>query len=177
MTPYFPSLHHFFTLIAGGSIPSGNETRRAIISSNAGTRLLSIPIHGGASRLKAPRQEDNAEVIQVSEHGRWRHAHLQAITSEYGRLPYFEHLYPLLEEALDSSITSLNDINTGIFRAMQRIGCPQGIIPVPQHAEKEAVQALEAQFHALYLNKAISALPAIMLLGPRTTFLCSSSLI
>lgn len=172
MYPYLPTPAEL-RCIARGKYDTQSLTltqlRRALVSSNTGLRWLSIPLEGGGRRRVAPEKMDD---IMVSEHGNWRHVHLQAIASEYGRMPYFEHLYPLLEEALAPARKRLADINALVVDAMMRIGIPGGGIGECRHEiAAEVTSEYRSAFPDIASNANASALPAVMLLGPRTALL------
>ena len=55
--------------------------------------VLSVPVSGGASILK---RRDCSEVM-ISDHGRWQEVHLGALKAVFGKTPYFQHIYPEIE--------------------------------------------------------------------------------
>lgn len=65
------------------SKPIGKKMLRAITRYNiSDTLTLSVPlVHGSGKPM-------------VSDHGRWRRAHLNALQTAYGRTPYYPYLMP-----------------------------------------------------------------------------------
>lgn len=98
----------------------GKDFARCRIVGNGEEMMLSIPVEGGASRLKRlPSNTDRDKAnIAISEHGNWRHAHIGALQAAYGRTPYFPHLMPILEEIYNSGEKSLATFNEMIHKAI-----------------------------------------------------------
>lgn len=110
MIPFAPSLAAARVLLSDETYRprQGKELARTLI---AGDRLLTVPVEGGASRLK--RLSQNLSEIMISDHGAWRREHLGAWNAVYGKTPFFPYLYPLLEAAYANhshgSLTEFND--------------------------------------------------------------------
>lgn len=170
MVPYLPSLYEMRRIIQTGnaSLSSGSPyMRSAMLATRTGWRRLSIPLEGGGRKKR-----ENWEHTRVSEHGNWRHIHLQAIASEYGRLPYFEHIYPLLQDALNKDNLLLETICRKAFEAMTEIGMPEiSSTTVPKGVKEDTRNILSSCYPLFFENPEASALPAIMLLGRRSVLL------
>jgi hypothetical protein len=179
--PYLPSAQWYMAVIASAlDVAAGasqsiiypevlpRDINRCIVKSNNGERTLSIPIEGGFSRVKhAPTAPH-----QVSEHGDWRRLHLAAFMSEYGKTPFFEHLYPQIAEALDSSHTLLSDISTPLHEMTMRMICDSDIIAsldALRRHDPTMYEKLRHQ-HSGEVDAHLSVLDAMMRLGRETTF-------
>lgn len=90
-------------------------TRCRINGVTGETLLLSIPIEGGATRLK---KESAIPNLMLSDHGNWRHVHPGALNATYGRSPYFQHLMPLLADVYASPEKSLSGFTTLLHEAI-----------------------------------------------------------
>ncbi len=105
------------------SFPSvkGKEQARTLIE---GGMTLSVPVEGGASRLK---RECGSEII-ISDHGRWQDVHLGALKAHYGKAPYFSHLFPKIERIYkEKSSGPLQDFNLALHQlALQWLGLEDG---------------------------------------------------
>lgn len=82
-----------YYLLGGRELPPpGRDAARTLIRGNAEPLRLSIPVEGGAARLKHPGADP-----AISPHGNWRALHLGAWNAAYGRTPFFIHLFPEIE--------------------------------------------------------------------------------
>lgn len=101
----------------------GKDFARCRIVGNGTEMMLSIPVEGGASRLKrlSGATAGNQANILISEHGNWRHAHIGALQAAYGRTPYFPHLMPTLEKAYYSGEKSLEALNEIMHKAVVKM--------------------------------------------------------
>lgn len=75
-------------LTVSGCVATREYARTAIQGGN-----LCIPVEGGASVLKR-----RGAVPVVAEHGRWRQSHQGAWNADYGKTPFFGHIYPAFQE-------------------------------------------------------------------------------
>ncbi|MDE6681806.1 MAG: WbqC family protein [Muribaculaceae bacterium] len=100
------------TLSKEEAFPSvkGKEQARILID---GEIMLSVPVVGGASRLK----RDCGPDVMISDHGRWQDVHLGAIKAVYGKTPYFPHLFPEIEKIYrERSNGSLEKFNMALHQ-------------------------------------------------------------
>ena len=84
---------------------------RCVIATTQGTQALTIPVtHGGGTTLTRD--------IRISDHGKWRQEHWNAIRTAYGESPFFEFyaddLAPFFEQRWDFLI----DFNEAIMEKM-----------------------------------------------------------
>lgn len=94
---------------------SGKDFTRCRIKGTSSETFLSIPVEGGASRLK---RTSNIPYIDISEHGNWRHTHMGAINAAYGRTPYYLYHMPMLESVYKSGERSLKKFNEMMHSAV-----------------------------------------------------------
>ncbi|MDR3129262.1 MAG: WbqC family protein [Tannerellaceae bacterium] len=59
---------------------------RCLIGGANGLLTLTIPVEKPRSNLKIPIRD-----VRISEHGRWRHQHWQALVSAYRKSPFFDY--------------------------------------------------------------------------------------
>lgn len=83
-------------------------SRTRMTSENGDAVLLSVPIAGGASAVK---REPYAS-LRISDHGNWRHTHINALQSLYGRLPYAVHYLPRYDATLGADHAKLEGLNS-----------------------------------------------------------------
>lgn len=79
------------------------RNRISILTSN-GRLQLTVPVQSTGG-LPTPLR-----AIRVAE-GKWRHEHLHAIRSAYGRAAYFEHYYPIIEQCYTSNVEYLAEMS------------------------------------------------------------------
>lgn len=93
------------------------ELSRTFIKDSSNRDLiLSIAVEGGARQLRVP---DKIKEVYLSEHGNWRHNHLNAIIAAYGKKPFFIHIYPDLKNIYeDLSLIRLEDFNNTLHRLL-----------------------------------------------------------
>lgn len=139
--------------------PERKAERRCVIRSNTGTRLLTVPVaHGSA--------------WEVSEHGDWRQAHMQALMSEYGRCPYYPHIIPRIEAVVMSGETDLRTINSRMHEVIMTVAAPADTL--------QRVAAMmhdnPAHWHALHAERSrgevesLTVIDLLMRRGPEAIF-------
>lgn len=69
-------------------------TRTLIESNTPEGMVLTVPVIGGSSMVKKGKVAE----FRISDHGDWTRIHLGALDAAYGREPFFQHLFPILEE-------------------------------------------------------------------------------
>lgn len=83
------------------TFPKQTYRNRMVIAAESGPLALSIPVEGSSAKHQLMRD------LRISEHGRWRHLHWQAIKSAYGESAFFEYyeddLRPFYEDCGPSS--------------------------------------------------------------------------
>lgn len=87
---------------------------RCVIATEHGTQALTIPIeHFGPH---TPTRD-----IRISDHGRWRSLHFNAIRSAYGESPFFEFYVDDLAPFFERKWTFLIDFNEAITNTMSQL--------------------------------------------------------
>jgi hypothetical protein len=92
------------------------RNRFEILTAN-GAITLSIPLQ------KGKHNQQNIRDVKIAYQENWRKVHLETIKSAYGKSPYFEHYFPLLEDFYQNQYDSLFEFNISslkfILRAMK----------------------------------------------------------
>lgn len=118
---YFPRLA-FFALareadlvVLGDTFQYSRQSgqNRTLLRSGQGPHWLTVPI-GGGLHGKPQRQ------IQPDAQTDWAKRHLRAIRFDLGTTPYFDHLYPEIEEVLSTPHASLADLNVATISMLAR---------------------------------------------------------
>jgi hypothetical protein len=78
------------------------RNRMSILTSN-GRLHLTVPVQSTGG-IPTPMRE-----VRLAD-GKWRHEHLYAIRSAYGRAAYFEHYYPMIEACYKTAATHLSEL-------------------------------------------------------------------
>lgn len=81
-----------------------NRNRFDILTSN-GKQSLTIPLKKGKNE-KQPMSE-----VLISYDENWPNQHLQSIQSAYGKSPYFEHYFPMVESLFQKRFEKLFELN------------------------------------------------------------------
>lgn len=165
MLPYLGSLlwyrRYVRAVLSGAAVPlpERKADRRCVIRSNTGTRLLTVPVLHGNPR-------------EVSEHGNWRGAHMQALMSEYGRCPYYAHLMPQIEAVVMSGETSLPAINSRLHQVVIATVAPADTmerVAMLMHTNPALWQALHRERSAGE-DESLSVIDVLMRRGPEAIF-------
>lgn len=120
---YLPTIDYFLELMKAEEISlECQETfqkqtyrnRTLILGANK-VETLTIPVIHSADQ----HQLITATAIDYST--RWAHIHLQTLKSAYGRSPYFEYYFPLIEKIYKSKPPLLFDLNEQLLSACLEI--------------------------------------------------------
>ena len=98
-TAYLPPIQYFTKLLhregvlleTAENFVKQSYRNRCHIAGPEGMQPLTIPVEKSPSP-KAPIRD-----IRISEHGNWRHLHLNALISSYGSAPFFDHYMTEIE--------------------------------------------------------------------------------
>lgn len=101
-----------------GALKTRDYTRTLIGSNSPEGMTLTVPVAGGASAVKRMGPDE----LMISDHGEWTRIHLGAIEAAYGREPYFQHLFPEIEEIICGYPKYLSDLNVSLM------GCLMGFL-------------------------------------------------
>ncbi len=85
---------------------------RCVIASPQGPLTLTIPI------VKPAANQHCMKDIQISEHGKWRHLHWNALVSAYNNSPYFMYYQDDLAPFYEKQYTWLYDYNMELCQLM-----------------------------------------------------------
>ncbi len=59
--------------------------------------------------------------VTINAGGKWQHKHLQALTTNYPKSPYFDDYYPILESALRQDFETIADLNIHMITQIREI--------------------------------------------------------
>lgn len=125
---YLAPIHYYTKLYSGRSIieercdhyAKQTYRNRCIIATADGPLALSIPIEsksgGSEGTSKTPTRD-----IRISEHGKWRHLHWNALVSAYENSPFFEYYADDFERIYQSRHTFLVDFNTAFRHLIEEL--------------------------------------------------------
>ena len=114
---YLGNVQWFARLFEGAVIDVGEHyvkqswRNRCEIASAGGRLSLTVNVMAGAQRL--PVRE-----VRIDYSKRWQHRHVEALRSAYGRAPFFEHYWPVLEPVLRRSPTFLYDLDRELLETL-----------------------------------------------------------
>lgn len=103
--PVYAHLYASAGMLTDGDSPFVKQTfrNRAIIATENGTQALIIPVeHNGVQAIRD---------IRISEHGRWRHLHWNALKSAYKKSPFFDYYADDFAHFYEESDSFLMDFN------------------------------------------------------------------
>lgn len=129
-TAYLGTTQYYRRLLREGcaidlSVPYRKQTgmNRCSIDSPNGPLALTVPVVN-------PHGRTQVGDILISEHGKWRHQHWNALVSSYGQTPYFEYyaedFYPFYHE---KEWTRLADFNQALHITVMRLLDPFPLLP------------------------------------------------
>lgn len=116
-TAYLPPIQYFTKLLhregvlleTAENFVKQSYRNRCHIAGPEGMQPLTIPVEKSPSP-KAPIRD-----IRISEHGNWRHLHLNALISSYGSAPFFDHYMTEIEPFYRHKYTFLWDFNLDLL--------------------------------------------------------------
>lgn len=116
-TAYFPPIQYMTKFLHPGGVKMETAENfvkqtyrnRCHICGAEGIQALTIPVE------KSPSPKTPIREIRISDHGRWRHLHLNAIISSYGSAPFFEHYISDIEAFYRNKYTFIFDFNLDIL--------------------------------------------------------------
>ncbi len=99
---------------------------RCWIASPNGPMALTVPV------VKANKPGQLMRDIRISEHGNWRHVHWNALTSNYGRTPFFEFYADDFAPFYEKRWEFLVDYNQALQEmVLEEIGSPSPLTLPP----------------------------------------------
>lgn len=119
---YWPSLTWVANLINApdiqleqwGTYQKQSLVNRCKITGGNGTITLSVPLIGGREQKALL----TAVEIDYSQH--WPLKHLRSVKSCYGKAPFFDHYFPLIEQLLMQHFPRLMDLDFAIILQLQK---------------------------------------------------------
>lgn len=116
-TAYLPPIQYFTKLLhPHGVVLEGAENfvkqsyrNRCHIAGPEGLQPLTVPVE------KSPSPKSPIRDIRISDHGNWRHLHLNALISSYGSAPFFDYYITDLEPFYTHKYTFLWEFNLDLL--------------------------------------------------------------
>ena len=108
--PYYRLMHRAadVSIEAWEHYPKQTLRNRCLIATAGGVQALTVPVVR-PDNPKAPTRD-----IRISDHGRWRHLHWQALVSAYGMSPFFEYYADDFAPFYERPYTFLIDYNMAL---------------------------------------------------------------
>ena len=167
--PYLPSTLWMQGKAERRSLKTRDFTRTLIESNAPEGIILTVPVVGGSSAAKRLKPE----MLEISDHGDWTRIHLGAIEAAYGREPYFQHLFPEIEDVIDPFPEHLAMLNVLLMEKMMNfIGYANAIEEVRNLRESnpERCSAIARRLEKK-IDPAHSFLEPLFRFGPDAIFL------
>lgn len=146
------------------------RNRYDILTSN-GKQSLSIPLKKGKN------EKQRIDEVLISYDENWPNQHLHAIRSAYGKSPYFEHYFPLIETLLKNRFEKLVELNDASLRKLLKtlrlnidVAYTSTFIPDKHlviYTEKRYPQVFEYKFD---FTKNLSIIDLLFNTGPEATY-------
>lgn len=147
-----------------------NRNRFDILTSN-GKQSLSIPLKKGKNE-KQPISE-----VLISYDENWPNQHLQSIQSAYGKSPYFEHYFPMIEFLFQKRFEKLIELNDAsllqsikALKLNTTISSTTSYLPEKSHCsytEKKYPQVFEYKFG---FTENLSIIDLLFNTGPEASY-------
>ncbi len=160
-TMYLPPVQVMAAIIRAGVLfLEANEhyqkrsyRNRCHIAGPQGIQRLSIPLKGGRNTHMPIRE------LRISDAFDWRHRHLQALRTSYGRAPFFDHYMPELEALMQKKYFFLFDLNRALLEWLCRsFDCEIRIYETEAFGRAPDALDLRGKFHPGYAP-ALASMP------------------
>lgn len=92
-----------------GAYQKQSGANRCKIWSDKGLLTLSVPLIGGREQKTLLRE------VKIDNTQRWAIQHIRSIKSCYGKAPFFDHYFPLIEKVVTQRYERLIDLNHTIL--------------------------------------------------------------
>jgi len=153
------------------------STHRCVISGANGIQRLTVPIEKPA-KMHVTRLSG----VKVSTHGEWWNVHWGAISSAYGRTPFFEYYADDLQPAFSGKIESLIELDDMIDRFCRRaLGIPMpGEFPT-ETTSREIPEIIDKPYYQIWADRygfipELSVLDLIFNMGPESPLILQDML-
>lgn len=112
---YYCYLYHFTSIMEERCDHYVKQTyrNRCLIAGGDGVQALTIPVEG-KSKTEGGASKTAMKDIRLSEHGRWREHHWNALVTAYESTPYFEYYAPELRAIYEAPFTHLVEFNAAL---------------------------------------------------------------
>jgi len=118
-TQYLPSISFFSAVCQSSTITLeqfenfGKQSfrNRTQILSSQGIQNLVIPVNNANSKILTKE-------ITIDYTQKWQLLHMRAIRSAYGKAPFFEHYFPMIENVILSNQKYLWDLNLNLLQVL-----------------------------------------------------------
>lgn len=143
------------------------DTHRCSISGPNGIQRLTVPLEKPAE-WHSTRLSD----VRVSTHGEWWNVHWGAISSAYGRTPFFEYYADDLLPAFSGKIESLMELDDMIDRFCRRVlGIPMPEEFPAETTTRELPEIIDTPYYQIWADRYgfipdLSVLDLIFNMGP-----------
>ena len=125
---YLGPIHYYTKLFAGCPVieercdhyVKQTYRNRCLIATADGVLALTVPVQG-RSKSEGGDSKTPMREMRLSEHGRWREMHLNALTAAYDRTPYFEYYVDEFAEIYRTPFDRLVDFNAAFQRLVLRL--------------------------------------------------------
>ena len=137
-TAYLAPISYFRLLLRAADVhieawehyPKQTLRNRCLIATSGGVQALTVPV----ARPDNPKA--TTRDIRISDHGRWRHLHWQALVSAYGMSPFFEYyaddfapFYERRYEFLLDYNMALQSLVCGLLDISPTVGLTEEYVP------------------------------------------------
>ena len=125
---YLGPIHYYTKLFSGCPVieercdhyVKQTYRNRCLIATADGVLALTVPVQG-RSKSEGGDSKTPMREMRLSEHGRWREMHLNALTAAYDRTPYFEYYVDEFAEIYRTPFDRLVDFNAAFQRLVLRL--------------------------------------------------------
>lgn len=125
---YLAPIHYYTKLFAGDAVieercdhyVKQTYRNRCLIATADGVQALTIPV-GGRAKTEGGDSKTPMREMRLSEHGRWRDMHLNALAAAYERSPYFEYYADDFARIYRTPCDRLVDFNAAMQRLVLRL--------------------------------------------------------
>lgn len=154
IVPYFPDREWMEAEFGIGKHPAmkWRDLTRCFVPGAGGQPpvRLTVPIQGGASRVKKGRPEE----WRISMQGSWPRVHLGAIEAAYASTPYFPHYFPGLKRIINEAAEgdSFLGFTAGIYDFILEALYKGGIREELRHCDADTLQKLRVSGDELRLG-------------------------
>ena len=155
--PYYRLMHRAaeVSIEAWEHYPKQTLRNRCLIATAGGVQALTVPVVR-PDNPKAPTRD-----IRISDHGRWRHLHWQALVSAYGMSPFFEYYADDFRPFFERRFDFLFDFNLELTHTIcTLLDFTPNIILTPAFVPTQVQLASGASLPAAFAKDDASPLPA-----------------